>query len=102
MLFFVAICDRPECNDNEECIGPNTCGCLEGWTGYRCLTGKLSIRREREGACIMKLSTDIDECSLLTDKCELRSSCNNTDGGYLCSCEYPDVLASDDRRCLSK
>lgn len=50
----------------------------------------------------MKLSTDIDECSLLTDKCELRSSCNNTDGGYLCSCEYPDVLASDDRRCLSK
>ena len=43
-LSLAAKCESPECNDNEICIAPNHCSCIEGWTGYRCLTGTAGKR----------------------------------------------------------
>ena len=34
----VAICTGG-CGVNKECTAPNTCTCVQGWTGQDCLTG---------------------------------------------------------------
>ena len=30
--------------------------------------------------------TDIDECDMETDSCDVNAECTNTDGSYTCSC----------------
>jgi hypothetical protein len=48
------------------------------------------------------ISLDIDECMEGTQLCEVYDSCINTNGSYECSCNEPDVLASDGHRCLGQ
>ena len=73
---------------------------MQAWLD--CNTGKFVVGID----ITVVTSTDIDECSAsLSNKynlCEARETCFNTPGSYDCSCQYPDVLASDGRRCLGK
>ena len=34
-LLYIAIC-QPSCGSNEQCISPNTCQSINGWTGPTC------------------------------------------------------------------
>ena len=34
-LLYIAICE-PSCGSNRQCISPNTCRCINGWTGPTC------------------------------------------------------------------
>ena len=34
-LLYIAIC-QPSCASNGQCISPNTCQCINGWTGPTC------------------------------------------------------------------
>ena len=43
------------------------------------------------------LDADIDECQLDTDGCQ--GGCNNTDGGFLCTCEEGLQLQADSVTC---
>lgn len=36
----------PNCLNNGNCVGPNTCSCLSGWTGAICQTCKSFVRRD--------------------------------------------------------
>ena len=49
---------------------------------------------------ILVLLTDIDECSLGTDRCS--QSCTNTIGSYTCSCNTGYTLNSDGYTCDGK
>ena len=40
---------------------------------------------------------DIDECGVGTNNCT--EICNNTDGGFFCSCKDGYQIASDNRTC---
>lgn len=44
--------------------------------------------------------TDIDECLDGSDQCAANATCNNTDGGYNCSCNIG--YEGDGFECLSK
>ncbi len=51
--------------------------------------------------CISRLPSslllDIDECSLGISNCS--HGCNNTDGGFICTCEDGYTLTNDSRTC---
>ena len=48
------------------------------------------------------IHVDVDECSNGDQLCEVQDLCDNRIGTYECSCNDPDILADDGRRCLSK
>lgn len=48
----------------------------------------------------LSIFTDIDECSIGTDKCE--QSCMNTVGGYICECQAGYSLDSNKRNCTGE
>ncbi|GFY64561.1 protein kinase C-binding protein NELL1 [Trichonephila inaurata madagascariensis] len=55
------------CLNGGECIAPNTCSCLHGYTGVNC-------------------ETDVDECALGLHICHPNSQCINMPGWYYCQC----------------
>ena len=48
----------------------------------------------------VSILTDIDECRESADTCS--HTCNNTDGGFTCSCPPGMMLDNDDKTCVSK
>ena len=64
-------CTEDMCNFNEECVSPRLdCQCIGGF------------ERNETGTCV-----DIDECSASAHGCSKNSTCSNTDGSYMCSCQ---------------
>ncbi|KAM9041459.1 epidermal growth factor-like protein 6 isoform 2-T3 [Megaptera novaeangliae] len=66
-----------------ECVGPNKCRCIPGYTGKTC-------------------SQDVNECGLKPRPCQHR--CVNTHGSYKCFCLsghllMPDATCSNSRTC---
>ncbi|KAL2081674.1 hypothetical protein ACEWY4_023527 [Coilia grayii] len=69
--------------EHGECVGPNKCKCLPGYTGKSC-------------------SQDLNECGLKPRPCEHR--CMNTHGSYMCYCLngytlMPDGSCANSRTC---
>ncbi|XP_041939384.1 epidermal growth factor-like protein 6 isoform X1 [Alosa sapidissima] len=69
--------------EHGECVGPNKCKCLPGFTGRSC-------------------SQDLNECGLKPRPCEHR--CMNTHGSYMCYCLngytlQPDGSCANSRTC---
>ena len=44
--------------------------------------------------------SDVNECTAGTHLCGTNSQCDNTEGGYDCSCDVGYVLQNDQRTCL--
>ena len=64
----LAVCAK-DCQNGGQCIAPDTCACVPGFTGKYC-------------------ENDIDECKDQLHDCNYaRSKCINTKGGYFCSCK---------------
>lgn len=62
-----AVCDE-KCQNGGDCVSPNNCSCVPGFTGAQC-------------------QYDIDECKIGIHECTHNvSKCINTHGGYFCSC----------------
>ena len=103
-------------SDDDECtLGTDTCthSCRDTPGSYVCscrsgyiLNADGRTCNGQEDSNIMQfhkflffliLLTDIDECSLGTDRC--RHSCTNTIGSYTCSCNTGYALNSDGYTC---
>ena len=35
-----------------------------------------------------KINTDVDECGTDTDNCDINANCINTNGSFMCICDY--------------
>ena len=106
------------CSDIDECSLYNPthdcdqiCSNTDGGFNCSCVEGYLLTidNRSCEGMYPHKLITvcvwsytfhmvysDIDECSLYNNCNQI---CNNTDGGFYCSCEEGYLLANDSKSC---
>ncbi|KAB9659509.1 hypothetical protein FH972_027055 [Carpinus fangiana] len=77
------ICENAQSNSNFVCGGNSTCYDPENSSGYRCKC-KLGYDGNpylRDGC------QDIDECSKNLDNCDKETQlCNNSPGGFYCSC----------------
>ncbi|XP_033127691.1 uncharacterized protein LOC117125331 [Anneissia japonica] len=61
----VPVCE-PHCQNNGQCVGPNTCDCPDTYSGKSC-------------------EEDIDECTENNDNCD--QICENLPGSFTCSCQ---------------
>ncbi|XP_015913510.1 protein kinase C-binding protein NELL2 isoform X1 [Parasteatoda tepidariorum] len=66
-----------QCLNGGECVAPDLCSCLPGYTGTIC-------------------ETDVDECSLGLHACQPNSQCVNMPGWYYCECRPGYESHSDD------
>lgn len=60
--------------------------------GYKCVNECDRGYRLIDDNCV-----DVDECAEKTADCDRRANCENTIGGYQCTCE--DGFAGDGRTC---
>ncbi|XP_059158913.1 low-density lipoprotein receptor-related protein 12-like [Physella acuta] len=80
------------------------CGpCPAGYTNYsgKCIEYSSKIKlSDNTKLSLLIISPDVDEC---TDPSRCENYCNNTDGGYECSCREGFVLnRTDAKTCLAK
>jgi hypothetical protein len=73
---FCTSCDASTCAEGQICVNQIT----ESGTTYACGCGT-GFEDDGSGTCV-----DVDECTAGTGTCKTGATCENTDGGYACTC----------------
>ena len=58
IINFIAICNST-CGTNKQCSAPDTCTCVNGWTGSDCLTGFFIKKYEMISICDNQCDTNM-------------------------------------------
>ena len=91
------------CNNTE---GSYECLCMDGYEldvdGRNCTGEGVEQQLDSSISLIMSVCStqlyirpDIDECYEGTDSCESNQICENTEGGFECSCIAPDSFLAN-------
>ena len=102
-LSYTVTCDPP-CQQGAPCISHNVCNCPISYYGERCELGTqnkthlvCSIWEIFQQLYFLQHHADIDECAVGSHNCE--QICNNTVGGFNCSCRDGFILYLDEASC---
>ena len=84
-----------KCNGKGKCIAPNTCECINGWSGVDCTVGTClndcGVHGEcKDAFCYCEIGWEGDNCSSIAN-CTMNKNCTNINQGFCvrtneCSC----------------
>ena len=104
ILSMAVTCDPP-CQQGAPCVNTDVCNCPVNYHGERCelgtdndpITDHVISYLIRSYFLYFLAPSDVDECALGLHNCD--HICNNTQGGFSCSCQDGFLLYLDEASC---